>query len=121
MRRLPDPNANPNPHSQVTLRRLSEALRSTDLEELAQSSQMDLGLGLGALDGSTAETISASLEVRPSTREPIKSRGNLAGVRSISVSVKVFAAVLKRISAILEISTEVPEPISASSRHCGKS
>eukprot|EP00904_Undaria_pinnatifida_P003312 jgi/Undpi1/12982/HiC_scaffold_7.g02647.m2 len=47
---------------QVTLRRLSEALRSTDLEELAQSSQMDLGLGLGALDGSTAETISASLE-----------------------------------------------------------
>lgn len=61
---LSSPPATTAPSAQVTLRRLSEALRSTDLEELAQSSQMDLGLGLGALDGSSAETISASLEVR---------------------------------------------------------
>lgn len=47
---------------QITLRRLSQALRSTDLEELAQSSQMDLGLGLGTLEGGSAENISASLE-----------------------------------------------------------
>ncbi|CAM9537974.1 unnamed protein product, partial [Hapterophycus canaliculatus] len=48
---------------QVTLRRLSEALRSIDLQELAQSSQMETGMGLEALDGSSKESINSSLEI----------------------------------------------------------
>lgn len=50
--------------SQVTLRRLSEALRSIDLQQLQQSSQMETGLGLEALDGTSKESINSSLEVR---------------------------------------------------------
>eukprot|EP00752_Nemacystus_decipiens_P002178 g2073.t1 len=47
---------------QVTLRRLSEALRSIDLQALSQDSQLEIGLGLDTLDGSTAESINTSLE-----------------------------------------------------------
>lgn len=50
----------------MTLRRLSEALRSIDLQDLTQNSQMELGMGLEALDGSSAESINSSLEVRSS-------------------------------------------------------
>lgn len=48
----------------MTLRRLSEALRSIDLQALSQDSQLEIGLGLDTLDGSSAESISTSLEVR---------------------------------------------------------
>lgn len=51
---------------QVTLRRLSEALRSIDLQDLTQNSEMELGMGLEALDGSSVESINSSLEVRSS-------------------------------------------------------
>eukprot|EP00903_Cladosiphon_okamuranus_P013442 g12520.t1 len=47
---------------QVTLRRLSEALRSIDLQALSQDGQLELGLGLDTLDGSSAESINTSLE-----------------------------------------------------------
>ncbi|CAM9196609.1 unnamed protein product [Scytosiphon promiscuus] len=49
--------------ARVTLRRLSEALRSIDLQQLSQSSQMETGLGLEALDGSSKESINSSLEI----------------------------------------------------------
>ncbi|CAN0251340.1 unnamed protein product [Pylaiella littoralis] len=48
---------------QVTLRRLSEALRSIDLQDLTQNSEMELGMGLEALDGSSVESINSSLEI----------------------------------------------------------
>lgn len=48
---------------QVTLRRLSEALRSIDLQALSQDSELEIGLGLDTLDGSSAESINTSLEV----------------------------------------------------------
>lgn len=48
----------------MTLRRLSEALRSIDLQALSQDSQLETGLGLDTLDGSSAESINTSLEVR---------------------------------------------------------
>lgn len=49
---------------QVTLRRLSQALRSTDLEEVAKRSQDELGLGLEALEVGSAESITSNLEVQ---------------------------------------------------------
>lgn len=48
---------------QITLRRLSEALRSIDLQEISQAGQMETGLGLEALDGSSVESINSSLDV----------------------------------------------------------
>lgn len=48
---------------QVTLRRLSEALRSIDVQALTESSEMEIGMGLEALDGSSAESINSSVEV----------------------------------------------------------
>lgn len=48
---------------QITLRRLSEALRSIDLQEISQSGQMETGLGLEALDGSSVESINSNLDV----------------------------------------------------------
>lgn len=50
--------------SQVTLRRLSEALRSIDLQALSQDSQLEIGLGLDTLDASSADSINTSLEVK---------------------------------------------------------
>ncbi|CBJ28478.1 conserved unknown protein [Ectocarpus siliculosus] len=47
----------------ITLRRLSEALRSIDLQEISQSGQMETGLGLEALDGSSVESINSSLDI----------------------------------------------------------
>ena len=47
----------------MTLRRLSEALRSIDLQALSQDSELEIGLGLDTLDGSSAESINTSLEV----------------------------------------------------------
>ncbi|CAM9490292.1 unnamed protein product [Ascophyllum nodosum] len=46
----------------LTLRRLSEALRSTNLKELTRAGADELGLGLEALDVGSAESISANLE-----------------------------------------------------------
>ncbi|CAM9407914.1 unnamed protein product [Ectocarpus sp. 4 AP-2014] len=47
----------------ITLRRLSEALRSIDLQKISQSGQMETGLGLEALDGSSVESINSSLDI----------------------------------------------------------
>ncbi|CAM9364573.1 unnamed protein product [Ectocarpus sp. 12 AP-2014] len=47
----------------ITLRRLSEALRSIDLQKISQSGQMETGLDLEALDGSSVESINSSLDI----------------------------------------------------------
>lgn len=56
----------PHDTCQDTLRRLSQALQKTDLEELALKSQAELGINLEGLDFGTAETIGEKAEVSAS-------------------------------------------------------
>lgn len=96
---------------QETLRRLSQALSVTDFEGLAEKSNLELGLGLEALEGGGAASLSSSVEVNDVARSrrialhpPPRRRPPPCGIPRTTIQTSVVIQLM-------------PQPISGGCRH----